>query len=413
MSIYNGSKGMRYTVLMYIAALWACAGCSPHEPKAVTSWEQLPVIAERKLIGKDTLIVCHPERMKDCIVLPLSYFVEDLEIVPLESRDEAYVRSSTVRVSDNYILIHSSRNIPFKLFDRKGRFVRNIGLSGGGRGNYGQICDFQLDEKLGRIYLMPWNATELIAYDLQGRLQPSIPLNSPNEKRWQLPKAVFHVDGDRKEITVFSLPWKAYPRMAWVQDFEGHILRELTVNPYRLPRDYSSEIRHLHNTEQFEFSVLDFHPDREDTLYHYHTIDNRLEPVFTLDFPDGSLLPHYHDELPTCIIGTIIGRMEQTGLTQSESREHTNFIVDKRTLRGGPYRVYNDFLGNTEVYWLNKSHNGYYVRNLSPQMLKAELEEALLRNDLTLSMRKKVSALSASIDTERDNNYLMIGRLKR
>ena len=75
--------------------------------------------------------------------------------------------------------------------------------------------------------------------------------------------------------------------------------------------------------------------------------------------------------------------------------------------------MYNDFLGNTDVYWLKQSRNGYYTRNLSPQMLKTELEEALRRSDLTPAMRQKVSALSESIDIERDNNYLMIGKLRR
>ena len=403
---------MRHT-LLYIAILWGCVSCQRPGPKAVTSWGQLPVVAERVAVGGDTLIVCHPEKMSDSIVLPLSHFVEDLEIVALERRDEAYVRPSSVRLTDNYILIHSSRNMPFKLFDRKGRFIRTIGISGGGRGNYGQVCDFQLDEKLGRIYLMPWNATELTVYDLQGRLQPSIPLNSPDERAWKLPKAAFHVDGDRQEITVFALPWERNPRTAWVQDFEGHILREVPYNPYRLPRDYSSGIQHRHNTDAFEFSVQNFYPEGDDTLYHYHTSDNLLEPVFTLDFPEGKPLLHYHDEFPTCFIGTIVGQLEQTNLTQAESRNHNNFIVDKRTLRGGPYRVYNDFLGNAEVHWLDNSRNGYYVRNLSPDMLKEELEAALRLGGLTPAMRQKVATLSASIDPKRDNNYLMIGRLRR
>ena len=390
------------------------AACQ-HRPTSMTTteWEQLPVVAERVHDGMEALIVCHPDMMTDSIILPLSYFVEDLEIIRLENRDEAYVRSSSVRISDNYILVHSSRNIPFKLFDRKGRYICSIGNSGSGRGNYGSVGDFQLDEEQGRIYLMPWNATELIVYDLQGRLQPPIPLNSPDEREWALPKAAFHVDGKRREVTVVALPWTINPRVAWVQDYEGHVLQQVPYNPYQLPRDYSSELHHLHNMDAFEFSVLNFNPESEDTLFHYYSEENRLVPVFTLDFPDGELLRHYHNELPKCFIGTIIGGMRDTGLTQSVSHDHINFIVDKRTLRGGRYRVYNDFLGNTDAYWLNHSHNGYYVRNLSPQMLKEELEEALLRNDLTPAMRQKVSALSERIDIERDNNYLMIGRLKR
>ena len=46
-------------------------------------------------------------------------------------------------------------------------------------------------------------------------------------------------------------------------------------------------------------------------------------------------------------------------------------------------------------------------------MLKAELEEALRRSDLTPKMRQKVSFIHESIDVERDNNYLMIGKLKK
>jgi hypothetical protein len=105
--------------------------------------------------------------------------------------------------------------------------------------------------------------------------------------------------------------------------------------------------------------------------------------------------------------------MEQVDLTSTETREHVNFIIDKRTLRGGRYQIYNDFLGNTPVHWLDKSHHGYYARNLSPAMLKAELEEALRRSDLTSEMHQKVSSIHESIDVERDNNYLMIGKLKK
>ena len=75
-------------------------------------------------------MVCDWTAVKDSIHLPLSYFIEDLDIVKLDNKDEALVRNSSVTVSDNYILIHCSQNIPFKLFDRKGKFLRNNRLSG-------------------------------------------------------------------------------------------------------------------------------------------------------------------------------------------------------------------------------------------------------------------------------------------
>ena len=401
-------------VTIYTFLLVILSACHPtSSPIPASSWEELPVVAERMEANGHPFIVCHPEKLTDSIRIPLSHLVEDLEIIPLENKDEAYVRNTSIRISENYILLHSSRNMPFKLFTRKGKFVCNIGSVSSLPGGYTQVYDFQLDEVHNRIYLMPWNATELIVYDLQGRLQPSIPLNSPNEEAWKLPKSVFHVDGDKQEITVFTLPWENNPRMVWVQDFQGRVLKEQPPTLFNLAGTYSYEIHHHYNGDAFEFSLLDFAPQKEDTLFHYESDTNRLLPAFTLDFPEGKILIHDHQELPTCFIGTLIGRMEQVGLTSTETREHVNFIIDKRTLRGGRYEIYNDFLGNTPVYWLDKSRHGYYARNLSPAMLKAELEEALRRSDLTSEMRQKVSSIHESIDVERDNNYLMIGKLKK
>ena len=401
-------------VLLLIALLGSMTACHwQRTGEAATAIEQLPVVAERVVVDGDTVIVCHPEKLTDSIELPLSHFVEDLEIIPLERKDEAYVRNSTVRVSDNYILVHSSRNMPFRLFTRQGKFVCNIGSSGNGRGNYDQVYDFQLDEKHNRIYIMPWTAKQLIVYDMQGQFKGFIPLNAPDEQPWDLPKSVFHVDGERKQITIATLPWKVNPRVVWVQDFEGNVLREYSYNGSRTERDYSMDVYHRRNTGIFDFSVLNFSPQKNDSLYHCFMTDNSLHPVFTLDFPQNDVLSSKCIEQPTCFVGLIIGRLEQDGFTTKESRDHIEFFVDKRTLRGGKYRVYNDFLGNSSVYWFMKSHDGYYTRNLSPHDLKEELQEALCRDDLSPAMRKKVATLAESIDEERDNNYLMLGKLKQ
>ena len=405
---------MMRNVLLLIALLGGMTACHwQRTGEVATAIEQLPVVAERVVVDGDTVIVCHPERLTDSIELPLSHFVEDLEIIPLERKDEAYVRSSSVRVSENYILVHSSRNMPFRLFTRQGKFVCNIGSSGNGRGNYGQVSDFQLDEKHNRIYIMPWTAKQLIVYDLQGQFQGFIPLNAPDEQPWDLPKSVFRVDGDRKEITIATLPWKVNPRVAWVQDFEGNIRQEFSYKGSRTEMDYSPEIYHRHNTGTFDLSFLIFRPQKNDSLYRCSPTDKSLHPIFTFDVPGNKVFPNECFEYPTCFVGTIIGRIEKDGFVTFESRDHLDFFVDKCTLRGGKYRVYNDFLGNTSTYWFQKLHNGYYTRNLSPHDLKEELQDALCRDDLSPAMRKKVAALAESIDEERDNNYLMLGKLKQ
>mgnify|MGYP003301641437 CR=1 FL=1 len=375
--------------------------------------DELPVVAERVLIDGDTVIVCHPEMLTDSIALPLSHFVEDLEIVPLETSDEAYVRSTGVYVTDNYFLLHNSRNMPFKLFTREGKFVCNIGSSGNGRGNYGQVYDFQMDEKHNRIYIMPWSARELIVYDTQGQFQGYIPLNQPGEQTITYGKPVFRVDGERKEITVASIPWKRNQHIVWVQDFKGNVLCELTNNPFQVSDTYSVETYSMQNTGAFDFSVLEYYPQRNDTLYHYVKESNILQPVFTMSFPEDRILPHSYLEHPTCFLVTTMDGMQESSLESAITYGHNEYIIDKRTLRGGKYSVYNDFLGGTSTYWLKHSSGGYYVRNLSPQTLKAELQEALGKDNLTPSLRKKLSTLVESIDVDRDNNYLMLGRLLR
>ena len=375
--------------------------------------DELPVVAERVLIDGDTVIVCHPEMLTDSIALPLSHFVEDLEIVPLETSDEAYVRSTGVYVTDNYFLLHNSRNMPFKLFTRDGKFVCNIGSSGNGRGNYGQVYDFQMDEKHNRIYIMPWSARELLVYDMQGQFQGYIPLNQPGEQMITYGKPVFRVDGEREEITVASIPWKRNQHIVWVQDFKGNVLRELTSNPFQVSDTYSVETYSRQNTGAFDFSVLEFYPQKNDTLYHYVKESNILQPIFTISFPEDRILPHAYLEHPTCFLVTTMDGMQESGLESTITYGHNEYIIDKRTLRGGKYSVYNDFLGGTSTFWLKHSSGGYYVRNLSPLTLKAELQEALGKDNLTPSLRKKLSALAESIDVDRDNNYLMVGRLLR
>ena len=400
-------------IFFFILVMVLFTSCAERGVAFRERMDELPVVAERVLIDGDTVIVCHPEMFADSIALPLSHFVEDLEIVPLETSDEAYVRSTGVYVTDNYFLLHSSRNMPFKLFTRDGKFVCNIGSSGNGRGNYGQVYDFQMDEKHNRIYIMPWSARELLVYDMQGQFQGYIPLNQPGEQMITYGKPVFRVDGEREEITVASIPWKRNQHIVWVQDFKGNVLRELTSNPFQVSDTYSVETYSRQNTGAFDFSVLEFYPQRNDTLYHYVKESNILQPIFTMSFPEDRILPHAYLEHPTCFLVTTMDGMLESSLESAITYGHNEYIIDKRTLRGGKYSVYNDFLGGTSTFWLKHSSGGYYVRNLSPLTLKAELQEALGKGNLTPSLRKKLSALAESIDVDRDNNYLMVGRLLR
>ena len=122
-----------------------------------------PIVGSVEILNGDSVWVCNQSALKDTLVLPLSYFADELQIVKLDNRDEALVPVRNVIVSDNYILVWGKDQTPFKLFDKSGKFLGNVGAFGQGPGEYQLIYDAQIDEAGGRIYLLPWNARSLLA----------------------------------------------------------------------------------------------------------------------------------------------------------------------------------------------------------------------------------------------------------
>lgn len=68
----------------------------------------------------------------------------------------------------------------------RGIFLTNIGAIGQGPGEYQMVYDVKLDEANNRIYILPWNASQLLVYDLQGNvLDPIPPLLALSESKIQ------------------------------------------------------------------------------------------------------------------------------------------------------------------------------------------------------------------------------------
>ena len=66
-----------------------------------------PIVGSVEILNGDSVWVCNQSALKDTLVLPLSYFADELQIVKLDNRDEALVPVRNVIVSDNYILVLS------------------------------------------------------------------------------------------------------------------------------------------------------------------------------------------------------------------------------------------------------------------------------------------------------------------
>lgn len=365
--------------------------------------DEMPVIAEKVTLPTGDLIVCDLAKATDTLDIPLSMLTEELQIVPLDNRDEALV-GGWVRttVSDKYILVSNNRQIPYKLFGRDGKFICTVGSFGQGPNEYQLTYAEQLDEKHNRIYIMSWNADKILVFDLKGNPQPYIPLNT------RVPKGKFRVNTADSTVIVTTLPFEGSPEVVWVQDMHGKRKQSVAPGHLMAPRDFSNEVMDARNTSAYDVMILTIMPEaKQDSLYHYNLEKNRLEPRFTTLFTGEKMPWHGYTELPHHFMGDVSFPV-QVSETSFQGSAPAYYIVDKTTLKGNFMRLKNDFLHISA--WPSFS-NGYYTANMEPMTLKEQLEEALKEENLDESVQARIKASLSSLD-ENGNNVILLAKLK-
>lgn len=367
-----------------------------------------PVVAKRVTTPNGTLISCNLKALKDTVDIPLSYLTEDLQIVKLDNRDEALVGGwIRTTVSENYILVSNNKQTPYKLFSRDGKFIANIGAYGQGPNEYGNTYAEQLDEKNNRIYILPWQSNKLLVFDLKGNPQPPIQLCL------RVPKGKFRVDTAKEEVTVTTLPFQGWPAVVWTQDFQGKRKNFVAPGHLSVPQDFSNEVSMSNNTSAYDVMLMVIMPSpRTDSLYHYNAAKNRLEARFTVEYPSSDKMPwHGYSEYPRHFTGDVSFPIQVSENTWSGSKP-ANYIVDKKTLHGSYYRLYNDFLGTKNMNIWPSFGNGYYVANMEPVQLKGTLEKELARKDMPSAVRKRAQELVKTLDEE-GNNVVLFAKMKQ
>ena len=413
-NIYRKKRKMNMKQAGWVVMAIALAACSGNE-KSVSGnkkilVDELPVVAHSVEVDGQEVTVCELGLLKDTLDLPLSYWVEDFEVVKLDTRDEALVGQGSVLVSDNYILVGRSGNVPCKLFRRDGSYVGNVGSIGQGPGEYTMVYDMQIDEQAERIYLLPWNAKSILVYNLRGEYLSDIPLNKKYEKLI-VPKGKFKVDAAKNRVAVILLPFNYLPVVAWVQDMEGNFLHEVPMNHLKVTPDFSNEVISAKtSSDALDAHLATFFELRKDTLYYLNMESGKLLPKFTLDYGQRDITIHSYIDFP----GHYIGSLEvpvQISENTYETRGRSFYMVDKKSGKGTFFRLNNDYLDNeSEKYMPFQFSNGYYTLNIEPAVLMERLEKGL--NNLNADRQEQMKSLLGTID-ENDNNYILIGKLKR
>lgn len=343
-------------------------------------------------------------------VVNLSDWVLEPEFIALDSScEDAYTEGGYCCVSDNYIGMYGSSQI-YKLYDRRtGKFLRNIGKVGKNDGEYSNVYNSVIDEQNSRVYILSWNAQELLCHDLNtGELIEARPL------KHNVPKGAFVIDPETGNLTVAALPFEGENEtVVWKQDKEDNVLWEVPAGDLSLVPDYSHEIVGAFNTEDFDFSISTW-GGRVDSLYVVK--DGFLKPIFTMNFLNGnqkaasSVLPnHTYTLLPDHIITSVSMPVRRASGYYSYGKPV--FVVTERETEHSYVADFTDDILNRKPEYLPFTQ-GYYMEVFSAEDFIKTGKAALSKGKLSGASKARISEILKAITPE-SNDVILLAPLKR
>ena len=398
--------------LLFLFSVAMFASCSSYVPK------EGDIIEDSAFRSVDLRII---EKIKGT-VMSLGDLMETYEIIKLENRDEALVKTYPfgIFVTDNYILLNPDAIFPIKLFTRKGQYVADIGGIGQGPGEYKTIHFCMIAEKQKRIYLGPGRANKILTYDLKGNYLSDEAIHFKEIVH----KPCIWMDHDKKHVTVVGLPFSENENsnfeisnnVCWVQNREGDIVHRISANHYGLIGDYSNGLVACRNVDAISFSIFEdpMLRTRPDTLYHYDAVKNIITPRFTIDHvvsENQSACTVLYETSRSYWAQVTLSPNDLSSSVSSVRLPAFNVCVSKKD--GNVWRIdrFTDpLLGLSYLFLAMK--NGYVCISYDPLELMDALDKVLTQTDLEPDVRKRATDLRNSLH-ENDNDILIIGKLKQ
>ncbi|WP_338394723.1 6-bladed beta-propeller [Fulvitalea axinellae] len=357
---------------------------------------------------RDTLFVCNFEKIKDLdeeVRIPLSDLVDKIDFVRLETTEESYLgKWPGFNVTKKYLGARENR-ATYKLFDRKGKFIKEFGAVGKGPGEYTTLSADKIDDETGDVFLLPWNRKELLRYGKDGKLKNPIPL------KYGTVKGSFDIKGD--EVSVVTIAFRPENVMAQTFTTSGDSINAMRAGHVATTHGYfSNSLFSFGNTPGvIDFHAWWFHPIRNDSLYHYLPHENRFKPVFTLTFKEKPMI-HTYMELPHHFLFSV-STSKQVGKNSFSTVPLGVYMVDKRDLSVKKIKLFNDFFGDADLYPFFCFKNGKFVKNIPAVTLIDDVTKMLEENKKMSKKQRSFLEKFVAETNEDDNPILLIGNLKR
>ena len=334
----------------------------------------------------------------DTTTLKFSSLVEYCVLVQLETTEEAFFKPGPTTVTEKYIGIRSS-GAPYKLFDRSGKFIGNLGAVGGGPGEWTiALYDDIIDDKNELIYLSSFMSDKILVYSTSGKFLKNIV--APH--RLQKPKMYL----SDNVLTVIHMPFKTDKAVAYQFDVNtGEILKELGPPPaHFIVQSFDNELFSSRNAP----GVFDFLHTCSDTLYHLDMKNNQILPAFGVTYTTSEKIWNRYLPLNKNIFLTDVnifskerGRYVPIGMVATDMTSKTSSFI----------KVVNDYYGNYPVS-IGSVSNGYWTLNIQPEQLKEDIENYLAQRGLSDNDRQVLTKTLSTLK-ENTNNVVFIGKLKK
>ena len=380
--------------ILFIALIFSAYCCSPKGDGSVSIVD----------VGGNKVAVFSLKELSSKIeTIPLSNLIEGCEMVKLDNRDEALLgRRCITTVSEKYIGIRADGQ-PYKLFDRTGKFICNVGAIGRGPGEYTiSVYDDIIDDKNEIIYIAPFMGDKILVYNTSGKFLKNI--DSPN--RLQKPKLYL----SNNILSVVHMPFQNDKAMGLQFDVNtGQVVRELAPPSHLITQSFDGEIFNTRNTP----TVFDFVHTSSDTLYHFDIKNNKILPVFTISYTGSEQTYKQYIQLNKELFMANVSFLVTDTETGRSYYGNNKLVVTNMKSKTSSYaNVVNDYFGGFSVpSSVVTFRNGYWVHNNSPEQLKANIEKRLGESSCTENEKQALTKLLLTINEE-DNNVVFIGKLK-